>query len=169
MTESAVRSRIASDPFLAFSGPSRALFFSFFLECGSRAPVPGNAILWNGAPVGILACSAAHRGSRAAALHPLRGDSFAKAHFSTAATSPFQNSRVSLTHEDHGRPQSSCGSPQEGTSSPHARVAPIIRTASRFQVTLAWSTGEILTASIKPVRAFPVPTSPSLFVPTNWP
>jgi len=155
--------------FSLFLGHLGLCFSVFSWSAGAGLLFPETPSSGMATPVGILAFSAAHRGSRAAALHLLRGDSFAKAHFSTAATSPFQNSRVSFSHEDHGRPQSSCSSPQEGTSSPHARVAPIIRTASRFHVTLAWSAGEILTAFIKPVRAFPVPTSPSLFVPTNWP
>jgi hypothetical protein len=52
----------------------------------------------------------------------LKGDRFAKAHISTAQETPRQDARVSFAHEDRRRPKSSCGTPQEGTPSPHARV-----------------------------------------------
>src|SRR5260221_14282217 len=51
-----------------------------------------------------------------------KGDCFAKAHISTAQETPGQDARVSFAHEVGRRPEGSCGTPQEGTPSPYARV-----------------------------------------------
>jgi len=40
-----------------------------------------------------------------------KGESFAKAYISTAASSPLEDPRVPYTHEDEGRAQSACGTP----------------------------------------------------------
>jgi hypothetical protein len=52
-----------------------------------------------------------------------KGDCFAKAHISTAPAPAFQNARLPRTHEDERRPQGAGGTPQEGTSSAHPRIA----------------------------------------------
>jgi hypothetical protein len=53
----------------------------------------------------------------------IKGGCFAKAYISTAAPPPRQDARVSFAHEDGRWPQSACGAPQEGTSSPHTGIA----------------------------------------------
>ncbi len=59
-----------------------------------------------------------------------KGECFAKAYISTAETSPLEDARVSFAHEDHRWPQSPCGTPQEGTPSPHARIVTTLRLRS---------------------------------------
>ncbi len=51
-----------------------------------------------------------------------KGECFAKAYISTAETPPREDTRVPRAYEDQGWPQSAGGTPQEGPSSPHARV-----------------------------------------------
>src|SRR5690349_3282315 len=56
-------------------------------------------------------------------LRSTKGDCFAEAHVSTAATTPRQDPRVPRPHEDQRRPQSAGSAPQEGTPSAHPRLA----------------------------------------------
>src|ERR1700757_1413470 len=98
-------------------------------------------------------------------VETIKGECFAKAHISTAETTPREDTRVPCPHEDQGWPQSTCGTPQEGTSSPHARVvAAGPPRVLRFRAKHGWCAAAISTASIAPGSASRVPTSPSLFV-----
>jgi hypothetical protein len=94
----------------------------------------------------------------------LKGDCFAKAHISTAETTPRQDARIPRTHEDRRRPQSSGGTPQEGTPSPHARVAP---GAWIFRARRGWCGAANSMPCTVPANAAPVPTSPFFFAPIN--
>jgi hypothetical protein len=99
-----------------------------------------------------------------------KGESFAKAYISTAAPPPLEDSRVPFTHEDQGRPQSACGAPQEGTSSPYTRVAQASPPGTRnSRGRRGWCAGEILTPYTARENAAPVPTSPCLFAAMNLP
>ena len=59
-----------------------------------------------------------------ARLRTTKGDCFAKAHLSTAPTSPRQNARLPRTHEVKRRPQGVGGTPQEGAPSAYPRLGP---------------------------------------------
>ncbi len=86
----------------------------------------------------------------------LKGDCFAKAHISTAQETPRQDARVSLAHEVRRRPESSCGSPQEGTPSPYARV----NKGRNIRVARALCAKRISTLFTATGSAVRVPTSP---------
>jgi hypothetical protein len=106
---------------------------------------------------------------RTGRIHAMRaaqakGDCFAKAHISTAETTPRQDARIPRTHEDRRRPQSSRGAPQEGTPSPHARVAP---GAWIFRARRGSCGAVSSTPCTAPANAAPVPTSPFFFAPIN--
>jgi hypothetical protein len=94
----------------------------------------------------------------------LKGDCFAKAHISTAETTPRQDARIPRAHEDRRRSQGSRGSPQEGTPSPHARVAP---GAWTFRARRGWCGAASSMPSTAPESAARVPTSPFFFAPIN--
>jgi hypothetical protein len=93
-----------------------------------------------------------------------KGDCFAKAHIPTAETTPRQNARIPRAHEDRRWPQSSGGSPQEGTPSPHARLVP---GAWIFRARRGWCGAASSMPSTAPGNAAPVPTSPFFFAPIN--
>ena len=93
---------------------------------------------------------------------PLKGDCFAKAHISTAEATPRQDARIPRTHEDRRRPQSSRGSPQEGTPSPHARLVPGVWI---FRARRGWCAAASSTPCTAPASAARVPTSPFFSAP----
>lgn len=86
----------------------------------------------------------------------LKGDCFAKAHISTAETTPREDARIPRAHEVSRWPQSIGGSPQEGTPSPHAVV---VLCAWSFRARRGWCGGAISMPSTALGSADPVPTS----------
>src|SRR5439155_10466595 len=92
----------------------------------------------------------------------LKGDCFAKAHLSTAQETPRQDARVSFAHEVRRRPESSCGAPQEGTPSPHARIkrGRSIRAAHVLPMQVNWCARRTSTLFTATGSAAQVPTSP---------
>jgi|GEM_PF-6853983 len=92
------------------------------------------------------------RGRRA----QMKGDCFAKAYISTAQETPRQDARVSRAHEVSGRPESSCGTPQEGTPSPYARV----KRGGNIRAARASCARRISTLFTATGSAARVPTSP---------
>src|SRR5260370_21926500 len=64
-----------------------------------------------------------------------KGGCFAKAHLSTAQAPARQDARFPFAHEDRRGPQGACGTPQEGPSSAHSRIAPV---ASIFRARRRW-------------------------------
>jgi hypothetical protein len=94
----------------------------------------------------------------------LKGDCFAKAHISTAETPPRKDARIPRAHEDGRWPQSSGGTPQEGTPSPHALVVP---GAWSFRARRDWCGAASSMPCIALASAGPVPTSSFFFGPIN--
>src|SRR5258707_12751775 len=93
-----------------------------------------------------------------------KGDCFAKAHLSTAQTPARQDARVPFAHEDRRGPQGACGTPQEGPSSAHSRIAPV---AWIFRARRGWCGAESLTPDTAPGNAARIPPSPFFFARTN--
>ncbi len=97
-----------------------------------------------------------------------KGECFAKAYISTAETPPRQDTRVSRAYEDQGRPQSAGGAPQEGPSSPYARVmAGAPQRARSFLAKPSWCGKASLTWCTAPANAARVPTSLYSFAPVD--
>jgi len=97
-----------------------------------------------------------------------KGECFAKAYISTAETPPRQDTRVSRAYEDQGRPQSAGGAPQEGPSSPHARVMAMApRRAGSFLAKPSWCGKASLMRCTAPASAARVPTSLFSFAPVD--
>ena len=97
-----------------------------------------------------------------------KGECFAKAYISTAETPPRQDTRVSRAYEDQGWPQSAGGAPQEGPSSPHARVmAKAPRRARSFLAKPSWCGKASLIWCTAPASAARVPTSLYSFAPVD--
>src|SRR5712664_4563580 len=85
-----------------------------------------------------------------------KGDCFAKAHVSTAQAPARQDARIPFAHEDRRGPQSACGTPQEGPSSAHSRIA---RGAWIFRARRGWCGAESLTQCTVPGSAARIPIS----------
>jgi hypothetical protein len=97
-----------------------------------------------------------------------KGECFAKAYISTAETPPRQDTRVSRAYEDQGWPQSAGGAPQEGPSSPHARVmAKAPPRARSFLAKPSWCGKASLIWCTAPASAARVPTSLFSFAPVD--
>jgi len=83
-------------------------------------------------------------------------------------TPPREDTRVPRAYEDQGWPQSAGGSPQEGPSSPHARVmAKAPRRARSFLAKPSWCGKASLIWCTAPASAARVPTSLFSFAPVD--
>src|SRR5215468_9610421 len=81
-------------------------------------------------PVLARATKSSNFGS-SSTVNTIKGGCFAEAYISTAETPPREDTRIPFAYEDQRWPQSACGAPQEGTSSPHSRVNRIARPRGR--------------------------------------